>query len=366
MLWKQQFFTVLILLIVRHACYADGCHDEVPYWRMATNVHTGFVITHHNNMHILTEHHPRAFELFLAKRVHGEKDWHSFYGYPEYGASLIMFDFGSPSYIGKSYGLYPFMNFFLCNSGKHLNISVKVGAGAAYVEKIFDRHTNFKNVAIGSHINALLSLQFNAHVRITNDLSAFTGIGLTHFSNGAFKMPNAGLNILTLNAGFGYTFGDRYPLKSMASVETPDKKWCYRIYLSGGVKEISPVGGEKYLTSGFSLEMSRKHLPLTRFGGTFDLFYDTSDYHSLRDDDTNRLATVKAGLAAGYELAFGRLSVIVQAGIYLRAKYTENGMTYQRMALRYAVNSKANIHFGLKNQLGQADYLEISYGYRIR
>ena len=337
-----------------------------PSWRIASSIHTGFLIHHHNNMYVLSERRPYAAELLLTKRTYGDKDWHSFFGYPEYGVSLMMFDFGSPTYLGKAYGMYPFMNFFLSNIDKRLNIAVKVGGGAVYVDKIFDRRTNYKNVTISTHLNALLSLQFNAHVRITDELSAFTGAGLTHFSNGTIKKPNAGLNFITFNAGLGYAFGDIRPLISTETAEAFVRKWNYRMYLSGGIKEIAPIGGNKYLTSGLSLELSRKHRSFTRFGGTLDVLYDSSDYVSLQNEDISRLQTVKTGLAAGYELMFGKLSAIVQTGVYLYAKNTENGITYQRLALRYAVNTKANIHFGLKTQLGQADYIELAYGHKIR
>jgi len=351
-------------------CYADGDNSEAersfPCWRIATDVHTGFLINHRSNMYVLNEQRPYAVELFFARQTFGEKDWHSFFGYPEYGASLIMFDTGSPTCIGKGYGLYPFMIFFLRDHGKRFNMTVKAGGGVAYVEKIYDRHTNYKNIAVSTHINALLRLQFNAHVRITDELSAFTGVGLMHFSNGTIKKPNAGLNIVTVNAGFGYAFGDRNPLKPLATIAAPDQKWSCRMYLSGGIKEILPISGDKYLASGFSLEFSHKHRPFTRFSGTLDVFYDSSDYVSLQDDNVSRLQTMKAGLAAGYEPVFGRLSAILQTGVYLYAKYTEYGYTYQRLAIRYAVNSRTNIHLGLKTHLGQADYVELACGYRIR
>ena len=362
-------WSFLMLCVVRYACYADGdngmAERSFPIWHVAAGVHTGFLIYHHNNMHALAERRPYAAELSLSKHTYGEKEWQSFFGYPEYGVSLVMFDFGSPTYLGKGYGLYPFMNFFLRNNDQRLNITVKIGGGAVYIDKMFDRHTNYKNITISTHLNALLRLQFNAYVRITDELSAFTGVGLTHFSNGTYKKPNAGLNFITLNAGFGYVFGDR-PLLTSKAAEVIDKKWSYRMYLSGGIKEIFPVGGNKYLASGLSLEFSRSHLPFTRFGGALDVFYDPSDYVLLQNDDLSRLQTVKVGLAAGYEPVFGRLSTIVQTGIYLYAKNTEFGNFYQRLAVRYAVNSKITIHLGLKTHLGQADYIELAYGYRIR
>jgi len=364
---------LFMLLALRFTCYADEGVGEmerrIPDWRIALNLHSGFVVKHNDDMRILAEQPSRGAELYLIKRTRGEKSWHSFFNYPEYGASVMIIDPGSPTYLGKIYGLYPFMNFYLRDNHKYLNYSIKVGGGAAYVEKIYDPYTNPENLAISTHINALLNLQFNANVRITDKIPAFAGIGLTHFSNGTFKKPNAGVNIITMNVGVGYVFNSNYPLKPAVAVEVIDKKWEYRLYMSGGIKEIHPIGGKKYVASGISLELSRRHRSFTRFGGTLDLFYDSSDYVYLSrnaESEITRLQTVKTGLAAGYELVFGKLSTTLQTGFYPYVKNTRYGRTYQRLALRYAVTPKVNLHFGLKSHLSQADYIELAYGYKIR
>ncbi len=365
--------TLLLLLTVNLQSFADGGEGNTPVefhdWRIAANVYTGFVMNHHNNMRILSEQHSFAGELSILKRTKGDEGWHAFFNYPEYGLSFMMMDLGSPTYIGKAYGLYPFINFYLFNNASRLNLAVKAGGGAAYIEKIFDRHTNYKNVAIGSHINAFLNLQLNGSLRVSDRISASAGVGLSHFSNGTFKKPNAGVNAITFNAGGSYSFGNKGSLKPKeAPAALFPNSWSYRLYLSGGVKEISPIGGDKYLATGLSLEVSKRHLPFTRFGGTLDVFYDFSDYQSLQNagEDVNRLQMLKTGVTAGYELVFGKVSANLQAGVYLYTRNKEYGSLYQRLALRYAVSEKINIHFGLKSLQGQADYIEVGCGYKLR
>ena len=156
-LFKRRFFAVLMLSGAWFPCFADGNGEAgrtFHAWCFAANVHTGFLIHHRSNMFVLSERRPYVAELFVAKRTHGDKDWQSFFGYPEYGVSLMMFDLGSPTYIGKGYGLYPFMNFFLRDHSKRFNLTVKAGGGAAYVEKIYDRvyvflqHTDKKELRV--------------------------------------------------------------------------------------------------------------------------------------------------------------------------------------------------------------------------
>lgn len=344
-------------------------------WTAGGYFHTGRLLNHHEYMSVLTERNAWIAELYFARRADGNQPWHSFFGYPDYGVKFSLIDLGSPTYIGKAYTLHPFMKFYLLDRNRRVTPSVLVSAGPAYVSKIFDRHDNYKNSAIGSHINAFLQLQLDLNVRVSDNVYAFTGFSLSHFSNGSFKKPNAGANILTAKVGAGYSFSGsaRQPKRGThEAVEgSVDKKWSYRTILSGGLKRIE-IGDDHYGVLGVSFEASRKHLKYTRVNGALDVFYDGSDYHALHnwvfyDGDVSRLQTVKAGLALGYELLFGdKLSVNLQLGAYLYAKQREGGASYQRFTIRYMPTEHIGIQFGLKSHMAAADYVELGCIYRIR
>jgi len=339
-------------------------------WIAGSAVHTGFLINHHNNLRILNEETPFALELFIAKPTDGEKPWHSFYRYPHYGVSCMMLNTGSPSYLGKAHAVYPFMNFFLTGAHRTINLNLRVGTGIAYVEKKFDRFDNYKNRAISTHWNSLLTLRLECRVRVAPPLYLSGGWGLTHISNGAFIKPNAGLNYITAFAGANYAFGKEKTVKPADPNEHDnlERKWHYTISLSGGVKTYTLNDDMQYAAWGLSLEASRAHLAFTRFSGVLELFYDTSDYFYLleKEVETNKIQNIKPALAAGYEFLFGALSAHVQIGRYLNAQNTVYGWLYQRMALSYRLTPRLNIRFGLKTHWGQADYIELSLGYRIR
>ena len=332
-------------------------------------VHTGFLVNHHNNMRVLNEKIPYIYEIYIAKATNGVKPWHSFYRYPQYGVSYAMFDLGSPSHLGKAHGVYPFMNFFLTRADRTVSLNMRFGAGAAYMEKIFNRFDNYKNTAIGSRFNAVLSFRMEGRARIVEPLYLSGGLALSHISNGTFKKPNAGLNYATIYAGASYAFGKERLIETANNTDYDiDKKWRYTINISGGVKSYSSYDNAKYAVSGLSFEAARSHLAFTRFNGILDLFYDTSDYAYLvyHEHEVKKIQTVKTGLAAGYTFLFGDLSANVQIGRYLYAKNQRHGATYQRLALGYSFSDRLNARVGLKTHWGQADYIELSLGYRIR
>jgi len=345
--------------------HTDG--QEVP-WIAGSVVHTGFLVNHHNNMKVLNEKIPYIYELYIAKTTSGEKAWHSFYRNPRYGVSYMLFDLGSPSYLGKAHGIYPFMNFLLTQSGKRASLNMQIGGGIAYMEKIFNRFDNYKNIAISSRFNAIINFRMEGRVQVAAPLHLSGGWALSHISNGTIKKPNAGLNYVTVHAGINYAFGkERFAEAADAYSYEIDRKWHYTVYLSGGVKSYSIYDNAKYAVSGLSFEASRSHLAFTRFSGVFDLFYDSSDYAYLVDKEVeiSKIQTIKPALAAGYVFLFGNLSANVQMGRYLYAKNQQYGALYQRLGLGYSISDRLNARFGLKTHWSQADYIEFSLGYMI-
>ncbi len=348
----------------------DNLSGYYSPWIVGGRVHTGFLLCHHNNMRILSERDPYAFELYLARATGGEKPWQSFYGKPQYGVSYMLLRSGSPSYIGNVHCVYPFLHFFLTDADRRASLGLRLGTGIAYIEKIFDRVDNYKNSAIGSHINAFLGLQMEGRVRVAESLYLSAGWAYSHTSNGAFRKPNSGLNYVTAFAGASYAFGKKkIPEPPADRVNTDvDKKWHYAVYFSGGTKAFSAFDDTKYTTLGLSFEVFRPHLAFTRFMGTLDVYYDSSDHAFLNKyvEETDKLQTVKPGITAGYAFLFGKLSANVFMGTYLYTKYTDSGWIYQRLALRYAVGDRLNVHLGLKTHWGQADYVELGLGFKIR
>ena len=231
-------------------------------------------------MRFLNEKIPYACEVFIAKATDGIKPWHHFYGYPQYGASYMLFDLGSPTYLGNAHCVFPFMNFFLTKPERIAGLNMRFGAGAGYVEKKYHPVNNYKNAAISTHLNAFLFLGIEGRVRLSTSLHLSGGLAFTHISNGTLRKPNTGLNNVMASAGASYAFGTEKPLVEKKYFNL-DRKWNYTVYLSGGVKTYTQYNNTKYTVTGLSFEVSRRLPEYTSFSGTLDLFYDRSDYAHL-------------------------------------------------------------------------------------
>jgi len=349
-------------------------YDSRQPWIVGSRLHTGYLINHRNTMKIMNEKNPGAIEITFAKATKGEKPWQSFYRNPHYSASFMMFDLGSPSYLGKAYCVYPSLHFFLIGEHRKISLNMQFGVGITYVEKIFDRIDNYKNTSISTHINAFLAYRMEGRVKVAEPLYLSGGWAFSHISNGTIRKPNAGLNYLTVFAGAGYLFGkEKQTSRTDNTYADIDRKWKYMVYLSGGMKSYTVDDETKFAVSGLSFEVSAPHFAFTRANASLELFYDASDYAYLVNldsyDQEKKLAKIqilKPALSAGYTFHFGPLSTNVQIGRYFYAKNRRYGIIYQRMALGYDVSNRLNIRLGLKTHWGQADYVELALGYTIR
>ena len=361
----KSFLMFLMLVVIPELV---GAREKEP-WIVGGAFHTGFLAKHKNSMRALNEHTPHIIELFMAKTTHEEKLWQSFYHYPVYGVSYMMIDLGCPSYLGNAHALYPFMNFNLTGAERIASLNFRVGTGIGYVEKIYNSFDNYRNRSIGTHLNALISLRLEGKVRVIDPLYVSGGLSLTHLSNGSFKKPNTGLNYVTVFTSAGYTFGKAPTIEPFdRTLYEPDRSWRYTIYLSGGIKDHSIYDGAQYPALGLSLDASRLHLACTRYNGAFELFYDASDYYALAENEIypEKIKTIKIALSTGYGFIFGRFSAIIHLGGYLYAENTNYGRLYQRLLLHYELADRINVRLGLKTHWGQADYIELAFGYRIR
>ena len=172
-------------------------------------LHYGFFYAHHLELEIFNSHFP-AFELNLQKQTYGKHKSERSYDYPLVGFSFFYSGLGGFDAIGSSFALYPFINFPLWRKNDFF-LGFRFGLGVGYLTKKFDRIDNYKNLAIGSNLNAAVNIMFDLRYRLSNRFILSGGISLQHFSNGSLKLPNYGLNIPLINLGLVYRLEKSLP-----------------------------------------------------------------------------------------------------------------------------------------------------------
>ncbi len=353
------FFLVFILFC--NACYAQLQAN----YQFALRYHYGFILAHTPSLQQFSQAHFPLYEITFTKLTQGNKDWQRAYHNPDLGLSFFTCDFGKNPILGRGYALFPNITFHYLRK-KWVQANFRFGAGVGYIENPFDRLSNYKNNAIGSHFNSAISILLETKYKLSSNANLGIGLAMNHFSNGATKTPNLGINLATANLAFAYTFAEK-PLPRHDSSEAFKKHFEYFFVVCSGRKEIAPAGGNKYSVFTASFNIARIHSIRGKWGLGVDVFHDASLLEQFRRDNVNEnnRSITQVGLNVSWEVIFGKVSFPLQAGVYLHSAYKGNGFIYNRYGIRYHIKKHLFANVSLKTHYAKADYFEWGIGYTL-
>ena len=347
-----------------------------------------------------------AFSLQYGIETDGRKMWQQLYGYPTWGFGFYSVTFFNDAELGAPIAIYSFINAPLIKRFKRWSINYEVGFGLAFKWKPYDQVNNHFQYAIGSRKTVFVDAGLNVNVELGRYLDLTAGLTFTHFSNGALRVPNFGINMFAPRAGIKYLFNSR---PDFIKKDIPDykKEWEFIALAAGSLKQyayqvVGSTGDTSYIAETykiftFSTGINRQISHKVKFGVGADISFDESYNSYIKYKDTQEITKVNAGngnkLAVGFygsfELVVNRLSLIVQPGWYayradwaipesLRKPTAENpegvaiplrkpGPSYQRIGLKYHITE--NLFAGINVRaydFSIADYIEWNLGYRVR
>ncbi|HET6990738.1 MAG TPA: acyloxyacyl hydrolase [Bacteroidia bacterium] len=327
-------------------------------------VHTGIPLLTPDNIK-LVHGNPMGLELNVSCRTHGEKKWQRVYHYPEIGITFLCYDFANRSQLGQGYSIYPFVNFNITH-GQKFNLRFKVATGLGYVTKKYDPLLNPENLVIGSHINGFVNLRLNAQFRLTDNFRIETGIGMTHFSNGAMMLPNAGMNIASFDLGIGYHFNSQNIKLTPDTSTSPCEHFHIVTYASMGINSISRTDHTEYLSAVYSVNLERFKGNKSKWNTGLEIVYSDSRLHEIRRDTSihnyKNIENTQVGLKIGYAFVVGRVSVPVEMGAFIYSR-PNDGIFFHRIGIRYQFSDHFIACVTLKTQWAVAYFFEWGIGY---
>ncbi len=334
----------------------------------------GFIIPHHVEMEIYNSH-LTSFELSISKATYGGTRWEYMFNYPIVGLSYFYSDLGKSPYLGEAHAIMPYILFPLTQN-KKTRLFFKTGLGIGYLTKSFNRIENYKNIAIGSNINAAVNLQFELRHKLTDRFIISIGSGLIHFSNGSMKTPNYGLNIPNINFGVSYRLSKPNPYyrkKLLPKLEPYffDGKKFFEVNFAGGLgyKNMEAEVGGKFLVWNIFGNVLRAVSFKSKIGLGFDISNDGTDEYLLLqkygETIDSRFQLTKTGIDFTYYLMMSRVSFTGNIGYYVSGKYKGDGRIYEKIGVLYRFTRELFAHLTLKAHSGRADYISFGIGYKI-
>lgn len=358
------------LLFSAVCCFSQDAEPPSKYVVDVSNF-SGAVLLHNPDISHLISEHPRGFILGWNKKRFGDEDWEAAYGYPDTGFTFAYQNMRNPT-LGENYGLYAHYNFYFLKR----NVQFRIGQGVAYNTNPYDRNTNFRNNAYGSHLMSSTMLMLNYHKEnIIAGLGFKAGLSLIHYSNANFRAPNTSTNTAAWNLGLTYDLdgGLTYEYRPKETQEPIKEAIKYNLVFRSGINESDVIGSGQYGFAIFSAYADKRLGRKSAIQLGTDVFFSNFLKELIRfqatafpemdvaaDTDFKRV-----GLFVGHELFINKMSIVTQLGYYVYYPFDFEGRVYNRIGLKRYFGKKMFGSVTLKSHAAAAEAVEWGIGIRL-
>lgn len=355
-------YILIIVLVV-----SSGFIEAQNQTTLSLDMHGGYIMLHRYNMRHLIQSHIWGGELSIGQTTFDDSFYNHLYNFPEKGVSLYFSNLGNPSQLGNVFAVIPYMNLPV---NKSRNLQLKAGVGLGYFHTTYHQTENNLNNVVSSNLTVAINTQLQKNWKISEMLELYNKIGMTHFSNAAFKMPNLGINLVTTSLGLRFSGAatPAFERKSKSDFEK-NKNSYFEAGIASGLKEVGGPGGLKYAIVNANFAYIYPLSFKSEFLLWSDFFHDRSLEIRLANDNWRRATTadfIQTGIMGGYRLRYNKLSFMLAMGAYTYSRYKGLGSLYHRVGIRYQFTDKLSFNTTLKTHFAIADFAEWGIVYRIK
>ena len=324
----------------------------------------GFLLAHRSDIKNLAAHN---FGLqFVYEEDASNTNWGKYYKKPIVGFGLQYYNLGKKE-TGHAFGGLVTFKFNLIEI-QNTDVKFRMGAGLAMLSKQFDVYNNKRNQAIGSSLNGSMQFALLFHRPFPNINQYINyGIGISHYSNGAYRVPNLGYNIPSIFLKYGFGLKGRNTLKD--ELLDSNLSWKSELALIYGKKQRNFANPVDFHNVGLQMRAVKMTNAIRgwRLGldAALDKTYKYTENPLIALDSIKLTDQLELGVAAGYQWRVDKIDVIAELGAYFYKPAVLKNTLYQRIGIRYNLGERIKLSSALKFDRGVADYFEFGIGYRI-
>ncbi len=329
----------------------------------------------------------QSLSVGYGKQTRGRRDWEHIHNFPEFGIAFYTAKFQKGSEIGYPNALYGFYRAPF-HRWQRSALMFNLGFGLTYNWRPYHADDNPFNVAIGSHRTVYVGVGLGYNYSLSPHWVLATGLEATHFSNGAMRKPNKGINLVAPYVSVNYLLSGNSVFNRKMNIPHQSSTELY-FSLGAGRKRgefdtikyaglLNPYQDVMYRINSLSTALMRQYSHKSKAGLGIDIIYDEWLGSSITVNDRGEADKVLSkrsadryamGMFVAHEFCISRLSVVTQVGTYLWRSDVENKKyaVYQRAGLKYHFSNDMFIGINIfAHKLSKADFIEWNAGYRFR
>lgn len=300
----------------------------------------------------------------------GGNIYHQFFNYPVYGVGLYSSTFGL-NHVGNPYAIYGFVSVPIKPGiDRRFNFSYRISLGLSGRFNPYNEDENPFNLIIGTKNNVFIDVGGQVNYTLAKHFQVGVGLAFHHFSNGALRLPNTGINLLPFTAALTYIPNASSFDFSKDNVEPNPKSHELHVSYAFGLKQLTLENPNKYFKSTLGVFWSRFAGYKWRLGLGANVFYSASgNAVAVAGEDAGSFGALFSGGPAFYvdHLLTSRLYLNGNVGYYLHrnAFNKETGPMFLRIGARYDVWKDLFAGVSIKAHGGKADFIEWTTGYTL-
>ena len=316
------------------------CNNALDGFGIEANLLAGKVVKHSNKFTSPSPALSSAVDVNFVWQTYGKKDWHQRRNFPIIGVGINYTDYGINDVYGNCIGIYPNLQLRLLRREK-LEWDLRLGNGLAYVTKKYQATEPYDtlNVAIGTNFNDFGIVMTDLRYHINKNWHVQIGANFTHISNGDYRQPNLGVNMVGLHAGVQYYPVSCHPKPIIKDLPKLKNRWLAEISMSVGYKEARAKGNPilpKYIGS---VQVSKRWLGKNKFFVGADYAYHNDVHAFLINYGVNygeeKQHSWDGTFFAGNEFLVGRVGLLMQLGVYYHQTFLKFDAVNEKFGINY-------------------------------
>jgi hypothetical protein len=318
-------------------------------------------------------------------QTNGTHQWEHDFGFPRLGLGIWVARFYNAPDLGTPFAFYGLFNAPIIKH-ERWSLNYEFNLGLTMNWGAFNPITNRQNTSIGDDETSFIDLGTCFEYKISPKISLELGITLSHFSTGALKLPNSGINTIAPKIVIQYRPSETKFVQSQIENKTDNSNYELQVAIYGGAKNvlykgndidsISKYRGVYYPQTGILTCINHHIGRKSKIGLGFGFGYNGSansiiliDGTKLDEENATLNECFELSLFPSYEFMIDRASIIIQPGVYvIRQKYIRSRpVVFQRIGLNYHFTSTLSAGINLRAySFYKADFIEWNIGYRFK
>lgn len=300
-------------------------------------------------------------ELKVGYQTNGKQYWHQALNCPYYGFGLYTGKYLT-NYKGSLFGGFLFIDIPVLTIGKS-SLETSVGMGVTLNCNNYDIPDYPDFMQGSSYANVYSHIALGYLYKVNSHFNIGAGVRFQHFSNGGWQYPNNGLEMTSGEIKLQYTpqAMEQYAKSKTTQAENHPLTICYVAGISGNDVDLN----EKYFNTSLSVAYDIIKKPCYALACGVDATYNGYINMEQSPLDVSPYDIYSSGIFVSNEIIAGQCRLGLQVGTYIYNGKSFMAPLYERLTIRYQIQDRSFVHFGIKLNGPNSQFLEWGFGYRI-